>query len=561
MANNTAVSKVADNETKVSWLPLIIVMMCQIQLSFNAFNVSITGITQDLNIPATAVGTALTTGTFAMASFILLGAKMGAKIGIRRAFQIGVLVPGLAAAIIALAQNGTMLFVAQALSGASVALSAPALTVLIAANYKGRQQAQAIGFLASAIPLAQVVSLIIAGYLATTVGWRWSFALLAVLGAINFLLSWRLNPIAPQRDVAIDWRGALLSSVAVLLISFGFSFLNTWGPLLASSNAPFSLLGLSPVPFLLILAAVFAQAFFRWTRRRMAEGKPVVFSLKVLDTPEERATVACMALMLFVGTGTSFLLPLYMQVVQGMTGIATSFSIIPYTLSIFIANTLVVRLYDRFSPSQIARVGFVVVAAALTLLAFAIRNEWSQPVVVVGLITLGLAQGCIVALVFNTLLSASPRELAGDVGAWRGLTHNISGSVGIAVSTAIAVTLLGGMLQRDAVASPVITQEVIDQVNFDNVNFLTNAQVEQMLANTTAGDAEIAKAVAINEEARLRSLKMTLLLLAGLALLAVVPAGSMPGFQKGDLPVGYEPAEAPKTGKQRNKPVKARQGR
>ena len=64
----------------------------------------------------------------------------------------------------------------------------------------------------------------------------------------------------------------------------------------------------------------------------MAEGKPVVFSLKVLDTPEERATVACMALMLFVGTGTSFLLPLYMQVVQGMTGIATSFSIIPLSL-------------------------------------------------------------------------------------------------------------------------------------------------------------------------------------------------------------------------------------
>jgi len=315
MSKNVSLSNVVDNETRAGWLPLIIVMLCQIQLSFNAFNVSITGITQDLNIPATSVGTALTTGTFAMA-------KLGAKIGIRRAFQIGVLVPALAALIIALARNGTMLFVAQAFSGASVALSAPALTVLIAANYKG------------AIPLAQVISLIIAGYLATTVGWRWSFVLLAVLGALNFALSWRLKPIAPQRDLVIDWRGALLSSVTVLLISIGFSFLNTWGPLLATSNAPFTLLGLSPVPFLLVLAVIFAQAFLSWTRRRMAENKPVVFSLKVLDTPQERATVACMALMLFVGTGTSFLLPLYMQVVQGMTGIATSFSIIPYTLSI-----------------------------------------------------------------------------------------------------------------------------------------------------------------------------------------------------------------------------------
>ena len=67
-----------------------------------------------MNIPATSVGTALTTGTFAMASFSLGGTELGAKIGIRRAFQIGVIVPGLATAIIVLAQNGTMLFIAQA---------------------------------------------------------------------------------------------------------------------------------------------------------------------------------------------------------------------------------------------------------------------------------------------------------------------------------------------------------------------------------------------------------------------------------------------------------------
>ena len=77
----------------------------------------LTGITEDLNIPPTAVGTALTTGTFAMASFVLLGAKVGAKIGVRRAFQIGLVVPALAAALIAVAQNGTMLIVAQAMSG------------------------------------------------------------------------------------------------------------------------------------------------------------------------------------------------------------------------------------------------------------------------------------------------------------------------------------------------------------------------------------------------------------------------------------------------------------
>lgn len=72
------------------------------------------------------------------------------------------------------------------------------------------------------------------------------------------------------------------------------------------------------------------------------------------------------------------------------------------------------------------------------------RGAHRQILVVLGLVTLGLGQGAIVALVFNTLLTAAPKELSGDVGAWRGLVHNISGSVGIAVASVFAVGLLGG---------------------------------------------------------------------------------------------------------------------
>jgi len=80
-------------------------------------------------------------------------------------------------------------------------------------------------------------------------------------------------------------------------------------------------------------------------------------------------------------------------------------------------------------------------------------------------VTLGLAQGCIVALVFNTLLSAAPKKLAGDVGAFRRLTHNVSGSAGIAVATAIAVSLLGDIMMRDAVASPAVPERITQSVN------------------------------------------------------------------------------------------------
>ena len=186
------------------------------------------------------------------------------------------------------------------------------------------------------------------------------------------------------------------------------------------------------------------------------------------------------------------------------------------------------------------RTGFIVVASALTLLAFTIRGEWGQFFVVAGLILLGLGQGAIVALVFNTLLSAAPKELAGDVGAWRGLVHNLSGSVGIAVATAFAVGTLGTILYASAQNHPEVSDELISQVNFTEADFLTDDQLAAVLADRATGP-ELDLAIAINAEARLRALQISLLGLAALSLLAIVPAGRMPGRRSGDLPEKLEP--------------------
>lgn len=532
-----------DAPAAASWLPLIVVVLTQIQASFavNALTVSMAPITEDLDTAASSVGTAITAGTFSMAAFILLGAKVGARYGTRRVFQLAVAVHALAMAGVALAPTPAVLFIAQASSGAVIALIAPALTVFIATNYHGAQQARAIGLLAAAIPAAGVLALLIAGQFATTIGWRWSFWLMVALGAVNLLLSFRLAPVPSQPGLTIDWTGAMLAAVAIILLSFGFSGLNTWGVWNATEQPPWSVLGVSPAPILIVLGLVVGQGFFLWLRRRGAAGKPRIFDLRVLATGAERAVTACMATMLFVGTAANFLIPLYMQVVQGLSGIETSFSIIPYTLSIFLASTFIAVLYGRFSPRVLGAAGFVVVASALTLLAFTVRGEWGQWFIVAGLILLGLGQGSIVALVFNTLLSSAPKQLAGDVGAWRGLVHNLSGSVGIAVATAFAVGVLATTLATSAVENPEIGDELISEINFDDADFLTNEQLEQVLAGTSASEAEAAAAIEINEDARLRALQISLLGLALLSLLAIVPAMRMPNYREGELPAKLEP--------------------
>ncbi|WP_146070291.1 MFS transporter [Arthrobacter sp. GMC3] len=77
---------------KTSWLLVIVVVLEKIQASFavNSLTVWMAGIIRDLDTPATSVGTAMTAGTFSMAAFILLGAEVGARFGIRKVFQMAV---------------------------------------------------------------------------------------------------------------------------------------------------------------------------------------------------------------------------------------------------------------------------------------------------------------------------------------------------------------------------------------------------------------------------------------------------------------------------------------
>ena len=68
-----------------------------------------------------------------------------------------------------------------------------------------------------------------------------------------------------------------------------------------------------------------------------------------------------------IGSALNFMIPLYIQIVQGQSGFETALALIPYQLSILVAAILVVGLYDRFSPRQLARSSFMLVSAALAV--------------------------------------------------------------------------------------------------------------------------------------------------------------------------------------------------
>jgi len=527
----------AEPEVQESWLPMIVIAMGQALMSFNVASlpVSMSGMVRSFDTPPTTVGTAIVMYSLGVSGFVMLGAKLGQRFGSKIFFQAAVTLFLAAMVLMVISPTAGVMVAAQGLAGFAGAALVPSLVALIANHYRGTQQAKAVGWLGSARAIAGVLAFVIVGYVAA-INWRLAFVLLIVHAAALLLLSTKLKPATPKPEVSIDVMGVILAAVAVILISFGFNNLRSWGVLLARPPAPFDLLGVSPAPVMIAAGIATFMGFFLWSHKQAAAGNTPLLALEVVDSPRDWAAVIALFAIVATEGAINFMVPLYIQIVQGRSSAATSVAMMPFMLTVFFTAILIVRLFDRFTPRQIARWAYALVIAGTLWLAFVVRNDWSVFPVILGLITVGLGQGALVTLLFNVLVTSAPKELAGDVGSLRGVTQNLAAAVGTAVTGALVVGVLSAGVMRHVTDNPLITAEMKAEVDLDSINFLSNDRLKERFESTAATPEQIAAAVRINTETRLQALKTGFVVLSILALLAIIPCGWLPSYKPEEIP-------------------------
>jgi MFS family permease len=521
-----------------SWTPMIAIALGQALMSFNvaALPVSMGGMVRSFDVPPTTVGTGIVLYSLSVAGFVMLGAKLCQRFGAVGVFRVVIALFGVAQILMTFSPVAWVMLLAQLLSGLAAAVIVPSLVALIAHHYQGQQQATAVGALGSARAAAGVTAFLLGGVLGTFIGWRPLFGLLIGVAALVFVLSFRLRPTPGRPEVRIDLVGVVLAASAMILITLGFNNLNRWGLGAAQAGAPFDLLGLSPAPVMVVIGIVLLNGFVVWARREQAAGRTPLLDLRVISSGRERAAVLCLFAVVLLEAMLNFSVPLYIQIIQGRTALETAVAMLPFNLTVFFTALLVVHLYPRFTPRRIGQGGFVVCTAALLWLAFVVHNDWSALPVMFGLITFGIGQGALVTLLFNVLVTASPKEIAGDVGSLRGTTQNLAAGVGTAVAGALLVGLLSTAILARLAGTPTLNAQLQEVVDLDNITFVTNERLLGVLERTSATPAQVAEAVQINVDARLKALKMVLLLMSGVALLFVFPARWLPDYRPGAIP-------------------------
>jgi len=538
MSETIATDEGDASQPRASWTPMIGLFLAQVLMSFNvaALPISLGGMVEDFGVPPTVASSTIVVYGLAVAALVMTGAKLGQRIGWALIFRCVLGVFAASSLAMILSRTVTWAIIGQLLAGAAAAIIVPALVALIAENYRGPQQATAVGSLGSARAFSGVSAFLIGGTLGTFVGWRPIFVITLALAIVVFALSFSLRSDRGDRSIRIDLVASVLIGAAVVMLTLGFNNLNAWGLVVAEDTAPLSILGLSPAPVLVVLGLVLGQLFFLWTRRHMQQGRVPLVDLRVLGSGRERSAVYAMFIIVAMEAAVNFTVPIYIQVVQGRTALDTALAMMPFNLTVFVTATLIVRFYQRFAPRTIALFSFVLTTLALIWLAAVVNNNWESLPTVLGLIVFGIGQGALVTLVFNVLVTAAPKHLAGDVGSIRGTTQNLASAVGTAMMGAVLVLVLGVGIGRAVTEHPQLPDEVVAQVDLDQANFISNDDLDEVLSRTTATPEQVDAAVALNEEQRLRTLKIGFLILAGISAAAALPASRLPRYTPGEIP-------------------------
>ena len=164
-----AISVPSPEEEAQSWVPMIAIALGQAIMSFNVASlpVALGGMVESFRVPPTTIATGIVAYSMLVAGFVMLGAKLTQRYGALRVFRVAVLVFCASQVLMTFSPTANLMITAQALCGAAGAVIVPSLVALIAENYKGRQQATALGALGSARAGAGVLAFLIGGILGT----------------------------------------------------------------------------------------------------------------------------------------------------------------------------------------------------------------------------------------------------------------------------------------------------------------------------------------------------------------------------------------------------------
>ena len=354
---------------------------------------------------------------------LLLAGRLADLWGRRRVTMAGMIVHTLSAGLCVVAPTMGALLVCRAVQGIGGALVLANVMAEISAVFPQERRRVAMGVNASVLALAQVTGLVVGGLLTGWVGWRSIFLVAVAVGVVGLALDRAVlrDVVTPPRPAALDGIGAILS---ILVVGMPFLLVER----LSSGLWSWSRLGIG-------LLCVGTLGLFVAVERRSP--RPLVdldlFRSRVFVCGSVAASCYFMA-----ATSCYFLIPLYGQLLLGLSPLWAGLSLLPVSVALTVASQILPRLTRRVSVRALTTTGLICAGTAVLLMGSFGRST-SYLHMIWPLILLGLGGGLFHPPNNAAVLAAVP---PGELGVANGF-FTTARNFGQAIGASLAAEILG----------------------------------------------------------------------------------------------------------------------
>ena len=511
-------------------------------------NVSISQLVADFDTTVTTIQIVIALYALVMASLMLTGGKLGDLWGRRRAFTIGLVIYACGSALTAASWSvPTLMLGWSILEGIGAALVLPAMVALVAGNYQGQDRAIAYGVLGGVAGAGIAVGPILGGWATTELSWRVVFAGEVVV-AIGILLGMRLirEPARAGRAPQLDWVGSVLTATGLALIVMGVLQASNWGWLIPL-NSPVEPLGFSLTPFVIGAGFLVLAAFRAWERHREQQGRDPLVHLQLLGVPMLRGGLSMLLVQNLILMGVFFMVPLYLQIVQGLDALETGVRMLPASAGLFVAALLGSSLAKRFAPRPLVRVGLGITLVSIVILLSVIEPELDTGPFLAAMGVLGVGMGLIVSQLGNVVQSAVGDADRSEAGGLQFTAQQLGSSLGTALLGAIVISGLISAFSDNVAADQRIPPDVKERVEIELGGKVSFVAADQVQASASAAGVEADTVDAIvegYEDAQLDAIKTGLLFAAFIVVASFWATRRLPTRLFGELEAGTDPPPA-----------------
>lgn len=367
-------------------------------LDTNVVAVVLPTIARDFGATFADVEWVISTYVLCFASLLLPAGSIADRYGRRRVFLGGIGAFAISSWLCGAAPTATYLYLARALQGVSAAfMLAPALAIIGHTFHSDRERNRAWSIWGGIMGLTMVLSPIIGGIIAYSLGWRWAFYInVPICLALGFAVVAFIGESRDDHARRLDPLGIVTFTAAM----FGV----TWGLINGQAHG-----WTSSVAVTGFLAGAVALAGFLVAEK--AQQRPML-DLRLFRNPRFVGGVWAMFAYAACAQVMASMLPLYLQNGLGRTALEAGFSMLPFALAMLVFPNVGRILSRRLSSREILAIGLFVVGLGSLITAWG-ANSGHWTTVMLGMMVLGSGGGLLNGETQKAIMSVVPVERAG----------------------------------------------------------------------------------------------------------------------------------------------------